>query len=121
MHPRKTGTRSLEMRENLEVTMKMVKSLLLGSAAGILVVAGAQAAGSWNHLAQALGVKVIHISERDTQISSVPKQEDEFVNTWSVEGFYEEGIAPAEMGWGTHERSLPARNVRCARSLERPS
>ena len=24
-----------------------------------------------------------------------------------VEGFYEEGIAPAEMGWGTHERTLP--------------
>jgi homospermidine synthase len=71
-------------------------------------LAAARAAGSWSHLARALGVKVIHISERDTQISSVPKQEDEFVNTWSVEGFYEEGIAPAEMGWGTHERSLPA-------------
>jgi len=57
--------------------------------------------------ARLLGVKVIHISERDTQISSVPKEVDEFVNTWSVEGFYEEGIAPAEMGWGTHERRLP--------------
>jgi hypothetical protein len=32
------------MRENLEVTMKMVKSLLLGSAAGIVAFAGAQAA-----------------------------------------------------------------------------
>ena len=32
---------------------------------------------------------------------------DEFVNTWSVEGFYEEGIAPAELGWGTHEKKLP--------------
>ena len=32
---------------------------------------------------------------------------DEFVNTWSVEGFYEEGIAPAELGWGTHEKTLP--------------
>ncbi len=58
-------------------------------------------------LAQLTGVKVIHISERDTQITSQPKQENEFVNTWSVEGFYEEGIAPAEMGWGTHERMLP--------------
>jgi homospermidine synthase len=52
-------------------------------------------------------VKVIHISERDTQISTQPKRENEFVNTWSVEGFYEEGIAPAEMGWGTHEARLP--------------
>ncbi|NBO98439.1 MAG: homospermidine synthase, partial [Actinobacteria bacterium] len=33
---------------------------------------------------------------------------NEFVNTWSVEGFYEEGVAPAEMGWGTHERWMPA-------------
>jgi homospermidine synthase len=58
-------------------------------------------------LAQKLGVKVIHIAERDTQISDKPKQVNEFVNTWSVEGFYEEGIAPAEMGWGTHEKTLP--------------
>ena len=69
----------------------------------------ARADGAWNRLAQALGVKVIHISERDTQISDEPKREDEFVNTWSVEGFYEEGVAPAELGWGTHERTLPRR------------
>jgi homospermidine synthase len=62
----------------------------------------------YNVLAQLLGVKVIHISERDTQITSQPKEVNEFVNTWSVEGFYEEGIAPAEMGWGTHEKRLPA-------------
>ncbi len=53
------------------------------------------------------GTKVIHISERDTQISNMPKQVGEFVNTWSVAGFHEEGIAPAEIGWGTHERRLP--------------
>lgn len=64
--------------------------------------------GAWNQLAMNLGVKVIHISERDTQIADKPKEVDEFVNTWSVEGFYEEGIAPAELGWGTHERKLPA-------------
>ncbi|MDO8460176.1 MAG: saccharopine dehydrogenase C-terminal domain-containing protein [Nanoarchaeota archaeon] len=58
-------------------------------------------------LAQALGVKVIHCSERDTQITNRPKQVDEFVNTWSIEGFREEGTAPAEMGWGTHEEMHP--------------
>jgi homospermidine synthase len=58
-------------------------------------------------LAHALNVKVIHISERDTQVTNKPKQWGEFVNTWSVEGFYEEGVAPAELGWGTHEKSLP--------------
>ncbi len=61
----------------------------------------------FNHLARALGVKVIHCSERDTQITNVPKQVDEFVNTWSIEGFREEGTTTAEMGWGTHEKTLP--------------
>lgn len=58
-------------------------------------------------LAKSSGVKVIHISERDTQITDKPKEVDEFVNTWSIEGFFEEGIAPAEMGWGTHEKNIP--------------
>ncbi len=61
----------------------------------------------FNKLAQKIGVKVIHCSERDTQISNVPKQVDEFVNTWSIEGFREEGTTTAEMGWGTHEKTLP--------------
>lgn len=61
----------------------------------------------FNELAWRLGVKVIHVSERDTQISDRPKQVDEFVNTWSIEGFREEGITTAELGWGTHEKELP--------------
>lgn len=64
--------------------------------------------GNFPVLAQTLGVKVIHIAERDTQVADKPKLVGEFVNTWSVEGFYEEGIAPAELGWGTHEKTLPA-------------
>jgi homospermidine synthase len=65
-------------------------------------------AGEFNHLAHQLGVKVIHCSERDTQITNQPKQVNEFVNTWSVEGFREEGTTTAELGWGTHEKELPA-------------
>ena len=61
----------------------------------------------FNNLAHKLGVKVIHCSERDTQITDKPKQVDEFVNTWSIEGFREEGTTTAEMGWGTHENTLP--------------
>lgn len=61
----------------------------------------------FNEMARLSGVKVVHVSERDTQIADQPKKVDEFVNTWSVEGFREEGIAPAEMGWGTHEKQLP--------------
>jgi homospermidine synthase len=61
----------------------------------------------FNLLAQKLRVKVIHCSERDTQITNRPKEVDEFTNTWSVEGFREEGTTTAEMGWGTHEKELP--------------
>lgn len=62
---------------------------------------------NYPHLASLLGVKTIHISERDTQIVNRPKEVNEFVNTWSIPGLIEEGIAPAELGWGTHERGLP--------------
>lgn len=58
-------------------------------------------------LAMYLGVKVIHCSERDLQVPVMPKRMDEFVNTWCIEGLVEEGMAPAEMGWGTHEKKLP--------------
>jgi homospermidine synthase len=61
----------------------------------------------WAALAQNLGLRVIHIAERDTQTPRVTKQRDEFVNTWSVDGFVSEGLQPSELGWGTHERELP--------------
>ena len=61
----------------------------------------------WAQLAQKLGVKGIHIAERDTQRSKKPKPMNVFVNTWSVEGFVSEGMQPAELGWGTHETWMP--------------
>jgi len=61
----------------------------------------------WAQLAQKLGIKVIHVAERDTQVSPVPKEVGEFVNTWSIDGFVSEGGQPSEMGWGTHEKQLP--------------
>ena len=61
----------------------------------------------WAQLAETLVVKVIHIAERDTQVSAMPKQPGEFVNTWSIDGFVSEGSQPAELGWGTHERHFP--------------
>jgi homospermidine synthase len=80
----------------------------------------------WAKLAQALEIKVIHIAERDTQVSRVPKRLNEFVNTWSVDGFVSEGAQPAELGWGTHEKHFPADGgrhevgSRCAIYLNRP-
>jgi homospermidine synthase len=61
----------------------------------------------WAKLMQRVGVKGIHIAERDTQRARHPKPVDCFVNTWSVEGFVSEGLQPAELGWGTHEKKLP--------------
>ncbi len=63
---------------------------------------------AWGQLAQRLGVKAIHIAERDTQVAQIPKEPGEFVNTWSIDGFFSEGSQPAELGWGTHERHFPA-------------
>jgi homospermidine synthase len=80
----------------------------------------------WAKLAQALGIKVMHIAERDTQVANVPKAPNEFVNTWSVDGFVSEGAQPAELGWGTHEKHFPADGARhkagsgCAIYLNRP-
>jgi len=62
----------------------------------------------WAALAQKLGVKVIHIAERDTQVAVNPKLPGEFVNTWSIDGFTGEGQQPAELGWGSHEKELPS-------------
>jgi len=61
----------------------------------------------WARLMQSLGVKGVHIAERDTQVSSRHKRMGTFVNTWSVDGFVSEGFQPAELGWGTHERWFP--------------
>ena len=61
----------------------------------------------WAALMQSLGVKGIHIAERDTQARRRPRPRGVFVNTWSVEGFIAEGFQPAELGWGTHEPWFP--------------
>ena len=68
----------------------------------------------WARLMQQVGVKGIHIAERDTQRAKSEKPMGIFVNTWSVEGFVSEGMQPAELGWGTHEpgcRRTPARTT----------
>jgi len=79
----------------------------LASGAGLSDAVPATRA-EWARLAEALGVRVIHIAERDTQVSSVPKEPGEFVNTWSIDGFVSEGSQPAELGWGAHERHFPS-------------
>ena len=104
-----------------------VKQALLNIAAdtGVEINAPTHRA-EWAKLAQTLGIKVIHVAERDTQITDVPKEPNEFVNTWSVDGFVSEGAQPAELGWGTHEKHFPVDGGRhkagsgCAIYLNRP-
>lgn len=63
----------------------------------------------WAQLMRSVGIKGIHIAERDTQTSHRPRPMGIFVNTWSADGFMSEALQPAELGWGTHERHLPER------------
>jgi homospermidine synthase len=112
----KTGATSIvEHGANPGLVSHLVKKALVDIANKTIedgiatdAIKSALAAEDYAKLAQALTVKVIHISERDTQVSDKPKLLNEFVNTWSVEGLYEEGVAPAELGWGTHEKKLPS-------------
>jgi homospermidine synthase len=66
----------------------------------------------WALLARRLGIRTIHIAERDTQVGRARKMAGEFVNTWSVEAFVDEGCQPAELGWGSHERHFPIDGAR---------
>jgi homospermidine synthase len=61
----------------------------------------------WANLANTLEIKAIHIAEKDTQKSHHIKRPCEFVNSWSVNGIVAEGGQPAELGWGTHEKTFP--------------
>ncbi|WP_136660863.1 homospermidine synthase [Nitratireductor sp. XY-223] len=61
----------------------------------------------WAALMHKVGVKGVHIAERDTQRAKKPKPLDVFWNTWSAEGFISEGLQPSELGWGTHEKWKP--------------
>jgi homospermidine synthase len=105
----------------------LVKQALLNIAADTGVDASVPTSrAAWAALARTLGVKVIHIAERDSQVADSPKQANEFVNTWSVDGFVSEGAQPAELGWGTHEKHFPSDGARhahgsgCAIYLNRP-
>ncbi len=85
----------------------LLKEALLRLAADTGMAADPKTRGDWAALMRDLGVKGIHIAERDTQVSARAKPVGVFVNTWSVDGLLSEGYQPAELGWGTHEKKLP--------------
>ena len=123
----KAPTAVLTHGANPGLVSHFVKQALLNIASDLGIDAGApKSREEWGQLSRKVGVKVVHIAERDTQVSSVPKRPNEFVNTWSVDGFVSEGSQPAELGWGTHERNFPRDGKRfdfgpgCAIYLSQP-
>lgn len=56
-------------------------------------------------MAYVMSLKTVHCSERDTQISKLPRPKNTFQNTWGPYSFYSEGVDPVQLGWGTHESS----------------
>jgi homospermidine synthase len=106
-HP-KAPTAVVTHGANPGLVSHFVKQALLNIAGDTGLRIGPPAGrAQWAALARRLGIKVIHIAERDTQVSNIRKQPGEFVNTWSIDGFVSEGSQPAELGWGSHERQLP--------------
>jgi homospermidine synthase len=107
-HPRGT-TAILTHGANPGLISHFVKQALLNIAADVgLPAARPSGRTEWAALARDLGIRVIHVAERDTQVAHPRKAPGEFVNTWSVEGFAGEGCQPSEVGWGSHERHFPA-------------
>lgn len=93
----------------------LVKQALLDIARDTGVPAAAPTSREgWGRLMQSLGVKGVHIAERDTQRAKRPKPMGVFWNTWSVEGFLSEGFQPSELGFGTHETWMPENGRRHA-------
>ena len=79
----------------------LVKQALLDLAQDLSIAHGRPAhRESWAKLAQRLGVRAIHIAERDTQVSATRRVAGEFVNTWSVDAFVSEGSAARRAGLG---------------------
>jgi homospermidine synthase len=106
---RQSPTAVLTHGANPGLVSHFVKRAILNIAAdtGFTLEAEPTTREDWGQLARGLGIRTIHIAERDTQVTPVRKKPNEFVNTWSVDGFVSEGSQPSEMGWGTHERNFP--------------
>jgi homospermidine synthase len=107
------ATACITQGANPGLVSSFVKVALLNMAADVGLQATRPATPrEWADLARRLGVKVIHVAERDTQVPERRKQREEFVNTWSVTGFVDEGLQPSELGWGTHEKHWPGDALR---------
>ncbi len=55
--------------------------------------------------AERLGLRVLHIAEKDTQLPKRARPSKYFYNTWSAVGLIAEALDPVQLGLGTHEDS----------------
>lgn len=60
-------------------------------------------------MAKTIGLRLIICSEKDTQIAANPPSIP-FCNTWSNIGLIEENLEPFQVGFGTHDDSIPFTN-----------
>jgi homospermidine synthase len=69
---------------------------------------------SYADLAQKLGLEVIHISEKDSQITKTARPNHMYMNTWAMDGkpWYGEAFTDMEISWGTHEKHLPVNIIK---------
>jgi len=103
-----SGTAVLDHGANPGLVSHFFKRALTDLAAQEGVPADPRTRADWARLARRLDVRLVQIAERDSQRMREAKKPDEFVNTWSVPGFAFELLQPAELGFGTHERWIPA-------------
>ncbi|MDL2283600.1 saccharopine dehydrogenase NADP-binding domain-containing protein [Oxalobacter sp. OttesenSCG-928-P03] len=96
---------------NPGVVSGFLKQALLNMAADNGISATPATREDWAELARQLGIKTIHVAERDTQNVAMYKPRNTFINTWSIDGFIGEGLQPCELGWGTHEKHWPEDGV----------
>lgn len=61
------------------------------------------AKGDFASAAKVLGLRLIHITEHDTQKDHISHDQNTFYNTWSSEGLIAEALDPVQIGFGTHE------------------
>lgn len=88
----------------------LVKAALIALAGDVgLQLPEPEDRAGWAALARALDVpvRVIQVAEYDSQQAPGYPRDGEFANTWSAEGFITECLQDAELGWGTHEPTLP--------------
>jgi homospermidine synthase len=67
----------------------------------------AMRAGQYARAAELLGIRAVHITERDTQTLKRARPKGHFWNSWSAVGLIAEALDPVQMGRGTHEGAAP--------------